>query len=51
MNPISRFLRWLNRSLEIGFARKTYADLYSAGVITQDEYLRLLKESEEKIGE
>jgi len=41
-------LRRIWRTLEKGHAKMTYTDLYSKGVITQEDYLKLIKEIDKK---
>ena len=40
-------LRKIWQTLEKGHAKMTYTDLYSSGVIAQEDYLKLIKEIEE----
>ena len=46
-NRVVRLLKWLNKTLEIGFKRATYTELYSQGAITQEEYLKLVEDKNE----
>ncbi len=41
------YLKKAWKTLEKGYAKMTYTNLYSDGVITQEDYLRLIKEIEE----
>ena len=45
MQHIKRFLHKINKTLETGFRRQTYTDLYTTGAITREEYLKLMEEN------
>ena len=46
MQHLRRFLQRVNNLLEKGFRRQTYTELYSWGVMTREEYLRLMDDED-----
>ena len=43
-------LRRLWRVLQLGYARRVYVDLYSAGVLTEAQFLLLMDETDLTLG-